>query len=327
MNTKSSAMKKMKDNSIWVIFLGIFIIASILSKNFLTYSNLTSVLMTESIIGILAVGIMWCILSKGIDLSAGSLVALSSVIVASLAQSPDYSGAFYKGLNIPVPLAVIIAVGVASLFGLINGAIIAYTKIPPFIATLGTQLICRAAAQLYTNAYPIPELKPSLKVLGQGSIGGVFPVIVLIFIIFVSISGFMLTQTRFGKSVYAIGGNDVAARVAGINVEKNLVRVYFWSALCAGVGGVLLAARSGAGNSSAGLNYELDAIAAATVGGTSHSGGVCKISGVIAGILILGVVKNIMVLVGVNAYWQQIVKGLIIIISVVLDMRKNIEKN
>ncbi len=323
----STVMKKVKNNSIWVIFLAIFVAAAILSRNFLTYSNLSSVLQTESIIGILAVGIMWCILSKGIDLSAGSIVALSSVIVASLAQNPEYSGVMFKGLNLPVPVAILAAVGVASLFGLMNGAIIAYTKIPPFIATLGSQLICRAAAQLYTNAYPIPELKPSLKILGQGTIAGVFPVIVLIFIIFVSISGFMLTQTRFGKNIYAIGGNDAAARVAGINVEKNLVMVYFWSALCAGVGGVLLAARSGAGNSSAGLNYELDAIAAATVGGTSHSGGVCKISGVIAGILILGVVKNIMVLVGVNAYWQQIVKGVIIIVSVVLDMRKNIEKN
>ena len=327
MNTKSGFSKKLKDNSIWVIFVVIFIAASILSRSFLTYSNLTSVLMTESIIGILAVGIMWCILSKGIDLSAGSLVALASVIVASLSQTPGYSGAFYKDLNVPVPFAVLLAVGVAALFGLINGLIIAYTKIPPFIATLGTQLICRAAAQLYTNAYPIPELKPSLKVLGQGNIAGVFPVIILIFIIFAVISGFMLTQTRFGKNIYAIGGNDVAARVAGINVEKNLVRVYLWSGICAGVGGVLLAARSGAGNSSAGLNYELDAIAAATVGGTSHTGGVCRISGVIAGILILGVVKNIMVLVGVNAYWQQIVKGLIIIISVVLDMRKSIVRN
>ncbi len=320
-------IKTIKNNSIWVIFLGIFIAASFMSKNFLTYRNLSSVLQTESIIGILAVGIMWCILSKGIDLSAGSMVALSSVIAASLVQDPEYSGAMYPGLNIPVPFAVIIAVAVAALFGLANGLIIAYTKIPPFIATLGSQLICRAAAQLYTNAYPIPELKPAFKVLGQGMIGGMLPVIVVIFIIFASISGFMLTQTRFGKNIYAIGGNDSAARVAGINVEKNITMVYFWSALCAGVGGVLLAARSGAGNSSAGLNYELDAIAAATVGGTSHSGGVCRISGVIAGILILGIVKNIMVLVGVNAYWQQIAKGIIIIVSVILDMRKNIDKN
>ncbi|MBO7711407.1 MAG: hypothetical protein J6S83_13140 [Lachnospiraceae bacterium] len=319
-------LKKAKNNSIWVIFVAIFIVASILSRNFLTYRNLTSVLMTESIIGILAVGIMWCILSRGIDLSAGSLVALSSVIVASLSQTPGYSSAMYKGLNVPVPVAVIAAVALAALFGLSNGLIIAYTKIPPFISTLGTQLICRAAAQLYTNAYPIPELKKSFKFLGQGNIAG-FPVIVIIFIIFATISGFMLTQTRFGKNVYAIGGNDNAARVAGINVESNLVRVYLWSGICAGVGGVLLAARAGAGNSSAGLNYELDAIAAATVGGTSHTGGVAKISGVIAGILILGVVKNIMVLVGVNAYWQQIVKGVIIIVSVVLDMRKNIRKD
>lgn len=327
MKRNNELAKKLRTNSIWVIFAVLFILASILSKNFLTYSNLTSVLMTESIIGILAVGIMWCILSKGIDLSSGSLVALASVIVASLAQTPGYSSAFYKGLDIPVPIAIIAAVVIASLFGLLNGVIIAYTKIPPFIATLGSQLICRAAAQLYTNAYPVPELKTGLKFLGQGNIAGVFPVIVVIFIVFAAISGFMLTQTRFGKNVYAIGGNDVAARVAGINVEKNLVMVYFWSGLCAGIGGVLLAARSGAGNSQAGLNYELDAIAAATVGGTSHTGGVARISGVIAGILILGVVKNIMVLVGVNAYWQQIVKGIIIIVSVILDMRKNINKN
>ena len=136
----------------------------------------------------------------------------------------------------------------------------------------------------------------------------------------------MLTQMRFGKNVFAIGGNDQAARVAGIKVERNLVKVYVWSAFCASVGGVLLTARSGSGNSAAGLNYELDSIAAATVGGTSHTGGVCRISGVIAGILILGVVKNVMLLLGINAYWQQIVKGLIIIISVVLDMRKNIQK-
>lgn len=323
---KTDLMKKVKENSIWVIFVVIFIGASILSKSFLTFNNITSVLMTESIIGILAVGIMWCILAKGIDLSAGSLVALSSVMVASLAQTAGYSSAMYKGLDIPVALAVIVAVGLATLVGLINGLIIAYTKIPPFIATLGSQLIARAAAQLYTNAYPIPELKSGLKFLGQGTVAK-FPVIIIIFIIFAVISGYMLTQTRFGKNVYAIGGNDNAARVAGINVERNLVMVYLWSGLCAGVGGVLLAARSGAGNSSAGLNYELDAIAAATVGGTSHTGGVAKISGVIAGILILGVVKNIMVLVGVNAYWQQIVKGLIIIVSVVLDMRKNIGKD
>ena len=137
----------------------------------------------------------------------------------------------------------------------------------------------------------------------------------------------MLNYTRFGKNVFAIGGNEQAARAAGIKVEKNQVIVYVWAAFCAGMGGVLLASRSGAGNSSSGLNYELDAIAACTIGGTSQTGGVAKITGVIAGIFILGVVKNIMLLLGVNAYWQQVVKGAIIIIAVVIDMRKNAKKN
>ena len=319
-------MKFVKDNSIWAVFVAMFIAATILSKNFLTVGNIRSVLETESIIGILAVGLMWCILSRGIDISVGSIVALSSVIVASLSQVSTYTAAMYPGLNFPWPLAVIIAVLVGAIFGAFNGAVIAYTKIPAFIATLGTQLICRAAAQLYTNAYPVPELKPGLKALGQGSIVKI-PIIIIFFVVFVTISGFMLTQTRFGKNVYAIGGNADAARVAGINVEKNITLVYLWSGICAGMAGVLLAARAGAGNSAAGVGFETDAIAAATVGGTSHTGGVARISGVIAGILILGVAKNLMVLTGVNAYWQQIVKGVIIIVAVVLDMRKNIVKN
>lgn len=326
MKREFDAKRFLKDNTIWVVFIGIFIISTIANKNFLTPANISSVLMTESIIGILAVGLMWCILSRGIDLSPGAIVALSSCLVASFSQRPEYVAKMLPGVNMPVPVAILITVAICTIFGVINGALIAYTKIPAFIATLGTQMIARAVAQLYTNAYPIPELKPTLKFLGQGNIAGI-PVIVIIFAIFATISGFMLTQTRFGKNVFAIGGNDQAAKVAGIRVEKNLVMVYVWSAFCASVGGVLLAARSGSGNSAAGLQYETDAIAAATVGGTSHTGGVCRISGVVAGIMILGVVKNIMLLLGINPYWQQVVKGIIIIGSVVLDMRKNLRKD
>ena len=322
-----NAKRFAKDNTIWVVFIVLFIVSSVANKNFLSWSNISSVLMSESIIGILSVGLMWCILSRGIDLSPGAIVALSSCMVASLAQRPEYSARMLSGVNVPVPVAIIITIAVCTLFGLINGLLIAYTKIPAFIATLGTQMIARAAAQIYTNAYPIPELKPELKYLGQGNIAGKIPVIVLIFSCFAAVSGFMLTQTRFGKNIFAIGGNDQAARVAGIKVEHNIVKVYVWSAFCAAVGGVLLAARAGSGNSSAGLGYETDAIAAATVGGTSHTGGVCRISGVIAGILILGVVKNIMLLLGVSPYWQQVVKGLIIIGAVVMDMRKNLRKD
>nr|WP_325233448.1 hypothetical protein [uncultured Oscillibacter sp.] len=323
----------MSQNSIWVVLIFMAALMSILSPTFLTAKNLVSVLTTESITGILAVGVMWCILSKGIDLSPGALVALTGVVTASLAQKFEYGASrlFPNLPDIPVVVAILAGLAVGTFFGVINGLLIAYTKIPAFIATLGTQLIARALAQLYTNAYPIPELKPGLKNVAQFELfqisGASVTVIIIIFILFACTSGFMLTQTRFGKAIYAIGGNDQAARVAGINVEKNIIKVYTWCAFCASVGGVLLAARSGAGNSSVGVNYELDAIAAATVGGTSHSGGVCRISGVIAGILIMGILKNGMMLLKISPYLQQVCKGIIIIAAVVFDMRKNAKKN
>ncbi|MGE4548389.1 MAG: ABC transporter permease [Intestinibacillus sp.] len=318
--------KFVSQNSIWLVLIVMVVGMTIASPAFLTKANITNVLMTESIIGILAMGVMWTILSKGIDLMPGSMVALTSVVSASMVQELTYSGRMFPNMpDMPIIIPIIISALVGCLFGALNGWLIAYTKIPPFIATLGTQLITRAVAQLYTNAYPVPTLKPSFKFLGQGYLGFI-PVVVLIFVIFVVASGFMLTQTRFGANVYAIGGNDQAARVAGINVEKNLIKVYVWSGFCASIGGVLLAARSGAGNSSMGLNYELDAIAAATVGGTSHTGGVARITGVIAGILILGVLKNGMLLLGISAYLQQVFKGAIIILAVVFDMRKNAKK-
>ena len=319
--------KFVKTKTIWVVLIAFFILASILSKNFLTWDNIKSVLMTESIIGILATGIMWCILSKGTDLSAGSMVALASCVMASLAQNPTYSSKMFPNLNLPVFVGIIITLLVGVLVGAFNGFCVAYLKVPAFIATLGTQLICRSAAQLYTNAYPVPELLPELKFLGQGMIFGFFPLLVLIFAVVLAISAFMLNMTRFGKNIYAIGGNDQAARVAGINVEFNTMFVFIFSSACAALGGILLAARSGVGNCAFGQSYELDAIAAATVGGTSQAGGVATVSGVIAGVLILGIVKNIMLLIGINAYWQNIVKGAIIIFAVVLDMRKNAKKN
>lgn len=335
MNTKKTlnARQWMSQNSIWVVLIFMAALMSILSPTFLTTKNIVSVLTTESITGILAVGVMWCILSKGIDLSPGALVALTGVVTASLAQKFEYGASrlFPNLPDIPVVVAILAGLAVGTFFGVVNGLLIAYTKIPAFIATLGTQLIARALAQLYTNAYPIPELKQGLKNVAQFELfqisGASVTVIIIIFILFACVSGFMLTQTRFGKAIYAIGGNDQAARVAGINVEKNIIKVYTWCAFCASVGGVLLAARSGAGNSSVGVNYELDAIAAATVGGTSHSGGVCRISGVIAGILIMGILKNGMMLLKISPYLQQVCKGIIIIAAVVFDMRKNAKKN
>lgn len=326
MNKSYEIKKFASKNSIYIVLVFLVIAVTIASPNFLSIGNIINLFTTESIKGLLALGVAFCILAKGIDLSLGSIVALSAVVSASLIQNPTYTAQMFKGLDMPVaigvPVAIIVGILVGTIFGVINGALIAYTKIPPFIATLGSMVVVRGLAMLYTNAYPVPMLKKEFKMIGQGSLGGI-PNLLIILIIFAIVAWFLLNHTRFGKNVYAIGGNDVAAKVAGIKVKKNLVFVYTWSAFCAAVAGVLLASRTGSGIATLGLNYELDAIAAATIGGVSHSGGVGRIGGVIAGILILGVVNNGLLLLGVSPYIQQIVKGLIIVSAVVFDMRKH----
>lgn len=319
--------KFLSENGIWLILIVLVIFMTITTKGlFFTPDNLTTLFTGEAIKGILAFGVMFAILSKGIDLGPGSVAAMVACITASLAQNAE-AGNRLLGPGNPMPTILIVLIGLAVgvLVGLIVGAIIAYTKIPPFIATLGSQLICRAIAKIYATQ-PISNLNSSFRALGSGKIGG-FPVIIIIFLIMFAIAAFLLTKTRFGKNIYAIGGNDQAARVSGINVEKNLILVYVFCSVCAALGGILLAGRTGSADSSTyGLNYELDAIAAATVGGTSHTGGICRVSGVFCGILILGVINNGLVMMGVNDNMTNIIKGLIIVGSVVLDMRKNAKK-
>lgn len=318
--------KIMGRSSIYIVLIVLIIAISIASPNFLTFQNIINMITTESIKGILALGVAFCILAKGIDLSVGSIVALSAVVSASLIQDPTYTAQMFSGLDMPVsmgvPIAIVAGVAAGTIFGTINGGLIAYTKIPPFIATLGSMVVVRGLAMLYTNAYPVPMLKPEFKVIGQGKIIGI-PNLVWVLLVFIIVGWFILNQTRFGNSIYAIGGNIAAAKVAGIKVEKNLVWIYTWSAFCAAVAGVLLASRTGSGIATLGVQYELDAIAAATIGGVSHNGGIGRISGVVAGILILGVVNNGLLLLGVSPYIQQIVKGLIIVSAVVFDMRKH----
>lgn len=319
-------MKKfISKNSIWLILIVIVAVVTIIKPVFLTPGNLQTLITTESIKGILAFGIMFAILSKGIDLTPGATVAFVSVICASLAQTADAPRKILGFGPLPGWLIFLIGIAIGAAIGLIIGAIIAYTKIPPFIATLGGQLILRAASKMYSSI-PVSSLSDDFRFYGKGDILGI-PMIVIIFVIMFIISAILLTKTRFGRNVFAIGGNDSAARVAGINVEKNLMLVYMWCSICAAIGGVLLAGRTGSADPSTyGLNYELDAIAAATVGGTSHTGGVCRISGVLAGILILGVINNALILMGVDDNMTNIIKGLIIVGAVILDMRKNAKK-
>lgn len=329
MNTKAFDKKKfISQNTIWLILVVMVILVSILRPAFLSMANLKGLMEGESVKGVLAFGVMWAILAKGIDLAPGAVAALVSVVVASLIQPADLATRILgtAGLHVPSFVAILIGIAIGAIIGAVFGAIIAYTGIPPFIATLGSQLICRALSKMYSTA-PVSNLPDDYRWIAKGKMFGFIPMIIVFFVIMFIISAFLLTQTRFGKNIFAIGGNIQAAKVAGINVEKNLILVYMWCSICAAIGGILLAARTGSSDpSTTGLNYELDAIAAATVGGTSHTGGVCRVSGVLCGILIMGVINNGLVLLGVDDNMTNIVKGLIIIVSVSIDMRKNSRK-
>ena len=316
--------KFMSNNAMWFVLIVLAVLLTIARPAFLTVANMTTLFTSESIKGIITCGVCWCILSKGIDLGPGSVAALAAVISASFAQQSDALNRLHS-IHLPAIVCIIIGMIIGAVIGIIVGWLVAYTHIHPFIATLGSQLICRALAKMYSTS-PVSNLDQSFRNFAVFKIAGI-PMVVFIFLIVFIISWFMMTQCRFGKNIFAIGGNDQAARVAGINVEKNLVLTYMWSGICAGLAGALLAARTGSADPSTnGLQYEFDAIAAATVGGTSQTGGVCRMSGVLSGILVLGVINNGLVLLGANDNLTQIIKGLIIVGAVVVDMRKNAKK-
>ena len=317
--------KALSNNMMWLVLIALIVIMSVGNKNFFTIANFKTLLMSESVKGVMAFGVAFCILTRGIDLSIGASAGLIACVTGALVQPIDYASKILIGVELPAIVAILIALAMGCAIGAAQGAIIAYTKMPAFIATLGGQLICRASAKVFTTR-PVSNLSNGYRLLGNGEIGPV-PVIVIVFVVICLLSAFILGQMRFGKSLYAIGGNDQAARVAGINVERNLVLTYVWCGVLAALAGVLLAGRAGSADpATSGLNYELDAIAAATVGGTSHTGGICKISGVLCGILILGVINNGLVLLGVNDNYTNIIKGIIIVGAVAIDMKRNTRK-
>lgn len=324
LNTNSKFRKMLENNFIWLILLAMVVLVSVARPAFLTTRNIQALLEAESIRGILAFGMMWALLAQGIDLSVGASAALVATITASFVQNPEAANRLLGDTGqFSVLPAVIVGLSVGLVVGLINGTLIARFNLPPFIATLGMQLICRALSKMYSRA-PVSNLSEGFRNLAKYQVFGFFPMILVFFILVFLLMYFLLNHTRFGKNIYAIGGNRQAAYVAGVNVKRNLVGVYVVSGLCAALGGILLAARTGSADpSTTGLNYELDAVAAATVGGTSHSGGIAKATGVLAGILIMGVINNGLVLLNVDDNMTNVIKGLIIIIAVTIDMRRN----
>ena len=276
--------------------------------------RLRIILLQVSIVGLLAIGVTQVIITAGIDLSSGSVLALSAMVAASLAQTSDNARAVFPGLtDLPAVVPILAGVLVGGLAGLVNGSLIAATGIPPFIATLGMMVTARGLARLYTHGEPISQLSDPFTWLG----GGTVPVV--IFLVAAAIFYVALRYTRYGKFTYAIGANVQAARVSGIAVGPHLILVYTIAGLLSGLGGVVTAARAASGQAGMGMSYELDAIAGAVIGGTSLSGGVGRMTGTVIGTVILGVMTSGFTFIGVDAYIQDIVKGIIIVAAVTAD--------
>lgn len=313
--------------SILLVLIGIGLIFEafgwiVRDQSFLMNSQrLVLMILQVSIIGLLAIAVTQVIITTGIDLSSGSVLALSAMVAASLAQTSDFGRAVFPSLtDMPVWVPVMAGLGVGLLAGVINGSIIAITGIPPFIATLGMMVSARGLARYYTEGQPVSMLSESYTAIGSGAMP------VIIFLVVAVIFHIALRYTKYGKYTYAIGGNMQAARISGINVKRHLVIVYSIAGLLAGLAGVVASARAATGQAGMGMSYELDAIAAAVIGGTSLVGGVGKITGTVIGALILGVMASGFTFLGVDAYLQDIIKGMIIVVAVVLDQYRNKKK-
>lgn len=304
--------------AILFILLGFVVLLSFATGgNFLQPQNLINVIVQVAPIGIIALGMMFAIITKGIDLSVGATVALAAVIAASMAQmGSDRFPVWWVG--IPVIAALI----VGALVGGVIGTLVSVFRIAPFIATLGMMTAARGLALIYTDGRPISRLASGYNFLGQGSILGI-PVPIYLFAGVAVLTWVILQRTRFGRHVYAIGGNEQAARVSGINVSRVQFGIYTYIGVLAALAGVILSARIGSGNPQLGMTIELDAITATVIGGTSFNGGVGTVWGTIVGALIISVINNGLDLLSVSPFWQMVVKGAIIVIAIIIDERKN----
>lgn len=287
--------------------LALVVVMAVLSRDFLNGQNLLNVGVQASVTAILAFGVTFVIVSAGIDLSVGSVAALSATVVAWAATS--------EGL--PVWIAVLLGLAVGAAAGLVSGALVAYGKLPAFIATLAMLSVGRGLALVISGGSPI-AFPASVSRLGD-TLGGWLPVPVLVMIVMGLVAALILARTYAGRAMFAIGGNEEAARLSGIHVKRRKLVIYALSGVFAAVAGIVLAARLTSAQPQAAAGYELDAIAAVVIGGASLSGGSGKASGTLIGALILAVLRNGLNLLSVSAFWQQVATGLVIAVAVLLD--------
>lgn len=310
---RSRAKQILSNFTLVFVVLGLGIILSIATPTFLKPTNLMNILRQVSINGILAIGMSLVCLTGGIDLSVGSIVAFSGILTAGMLN--------FTSLSIPV--IVIIAVLVGAAMGLVNGYFVAYWNAPAFVVTLSMMTIGRGLTYIYCDGKPISKLPDEFLQIGKGSVLGGLPVPTIILIIVFIIFATMLAKFKLGRYIYAVGGNAQAAMVSGINVRLVTMLVYVFSGLCCGIAAVVLTARVSAGLPKAGDGYELDAIASTVIGGTSLSGGTGKLWGTLLGALLLGMVNTGLDLLNVTSYYQQVVRGLIILGAILIDTRRN----
>jgi len=301
-----------------IILGGLFVIFTLLTNRFLTPGNLWTILRQSSVNLCLAVGMTYVILAGGIDLSVGSILGFSGAVAAKLLKYGLSLTAFGVVLQFGVVGACLIALIVGLAIGLLNGLIITMFSVPPFVATLGTMTAVRGFIMLWTKGYPITKLGETFDFIGSGWILGV-PTPVWIAGIITVIASVFLRFTRFGRYVYAVGGNERAAILSGVNAKRTKLITYMISGFLAAVAGLIVTARLDSAQPNAGQMYELDAIAAAVIGGASLSGGKGTIEGTIIGTLTIGVLNNGLVLTGVSPFWQQVAKGFIIIAAVIAE--------
>ncbi len=321
-NSNIKLIRNIRNNirefGILIAFIVIVIILMVISPDaFANPKNLVGVVRQASINGILACGMMFVIISDGIDLSVGSIAALSGVVAASFAQPDTY----------PVIVSIVSGISVGLLVGLINGIGVAYGEMPPFIITLATMQAVRGVALIVSGGSPVYNVSEDFKMIAIGSKSLSIPILAVYFLVIILFSGFILTLTVFGRRVYAIGGNDMSAKVSGINVKRMRIAVYAISGLLAGLAGVLLASRTYQGSPTAGQGYELDAIAAVVIGGISMSGGAGKWYGTLIGALMLAVISNGLDILNVSSNYQMIIKGFIIAAAVLVDIRSKKKNN
>ncbi|HDY7920694.1 TPA: galactose/methyl galactoside ABC transporter permease MglC [Vibrio vulnificus] len=330
---KSFAFKHLKESAIYAVLLILLAVIVIQEPSFLSLRNLSNILTQSSVRVIIALGVAGLIVTQGTDLSAGRQVGLAAVISATLLQSIDNVNKVFPGIGeVPIVAVIICVCLIGAIIGLVNGVIVAYLKVTPFIATLGTMIIVYGINSLYYDAVgasPIAGFDERFTTFTQGfiNLGGFrFSYITFYAIIAIVFMWVLWNKTVFGKNIFAVGGNPEAAKVSGVNVPLTLLKVYALSGVLYAFGGMLEAGRIGSATNNLGFLYELDAIAACVVGGVSFAGGVGSIAGVVTGVLIFTVINYGMTYIGVSPYWQYIIKGSIIVFAVALDSMKYANK-